>query len=132
MQIQLLTFKGCVICKQIKGLAKLDFYFHFLFPVYPIELYELHKAFLRDEFTKSIKTFNTIEMYFKLGVGPSQARLGSARLVTIEEKSSEKARLEPGSVTFGSWLGSARSQLARWLVSHRRAKVYLDERNFVS
>ena len=67
-----------------------------------------------------------------VGVGPSQARLGSARLVTIEEKSSEKARLEPGSVTFGSWLGSARSQLARWLVSHRRAKVYLDERNFVS
>ena len=67
-----------------------------------------------------------------LGVGPSQARLGSARLVTIDKKSSEKARLEPGSVTFGSWLGSARSQLARWLVSHRRAKVYLDERNFVS
>ena len=67
-----------------------------------------------------------------IGVGPSQARLGSARLVTKEEKSSEKARLEPGSVTFGSWLGSARSQLARWLVSHRRAKFYLDKRNFVS
>ena len=40
------------------------------------------------------------------GTEPGSARLGSARLVTIEEKSSEKARLEPGSVTFGSWLGS--------------------------
>ena len=47
------------------------------------------------------------------GTEPGSARLGSARLVTIEEKSSIKARLELGSVTFGSWLGSARSQLAR-------------------
>ena len=64
-------------------------------------------------------------------MGPSQARLGSARLVSIEEKKlgkarlgggskifgSEEARLEIGSETFGSWLGSARSELARGLAS---------------
>ena len=61
---------------------------------------------------------------------------GSARLVTKEEKSSEKARLGggsetfgseearlvTGSETFGSWLGSARSKLARRLASQKRAK----------
>ena len=73
---------------------------------------------------------------YLVGVGPSQARLGLARLVTKEEKSSgkarlgggsetfgsEEARLVTGSETFGSWLGSARSELARRLASQKRAK----------
>ena len=72
---------------------------------------------------------------YKLGVGPSQARLGPARLVSIREKKlgkarlgdgskifgSKVARLEIGSKNFGSQLGSARSDLARWLASQTRA-----------
>ena len=40
--------------------------------------------------------------HFWLGVGPSQARLGSARLGSIRGKSSGKARLGAGSKIFGS------------------------------
>ena len=67
----------------------------------------------------------------QVGVRPSQARLGPARLVSIREKKLGKARLgagskifgsivarlEIGSKNFGSQLGSARSDLARWLAS---------------
>ena len=69
--------------------------------------------------------------YHEVGVRPSQARLGPARLVSIREKKLGKARLgagskifgsivarlEIGSKNFGSQLGSARSDLARWLAS---------------
>ena len=69
-----------------------------------------NRAYLVEIRTKEIQNFvRSLDLssntWWWIGVGPSQARLGSARLVTIEEKSSEKARIEPGSVTFGSWLG---------------------------
>ena len=77
-------------------------------------------------------TYDTLKIRkVKVGVRPSQARLGLARLVSIREKKlgkarlgagskifgSKAARLEIGSKNFGSQLGSARSDLARWLVS---------------
>ena len=78
--------------------------------------------------------FSSFEAHFparRVGVRPSQARLGPARLVSIREKKLGKARLgagskifgsivarlEIGSKNFGSQLGSARSDLARWLAS---------------
>ena len=80
---------------------------------------------------KSIMMMQKVFDFKQIGVGQSQARLGSARLVTIREKKlgkarlgagskifgSKVARLEIGSKNFGSQLGSARSELARWLAS---------------
>ena len=79
----------------------------------------------------TLKNTECMHIHHMVGVGPSQARLGLARLASIRGKSSGKARLGAGSKIFGSkvarleigsknlgsQLGSARSELARWLAS---------------